>query len=191
MPTGRPKPIMRLVVLTFLGITAFSGFEATFALLGKARLDMTAPIIAAVFAAVGVVLTVVQAGVVGPLARSIGETNLIRLGLSINVAGFLITSVASSWPSLALGLLGLAVGQGLTVPAVSSAIAGLSPRGQSGQMLGFQQSASGLARVAGPALGGVLFGAGLPLPYVWGGVLTAAALLLVPAAHMQPAPAQA
>ena len=78
---------------------------------------MTAPIIAAVFAAVGVVLTVIQAGVVGPLARRIGEANLIRLGLSINVAGFLVTSVASTWPSLALGLLGLAVGQGLTVPA--------------------------------------------------------------------------
>ena len=190
-PANRPKPIMRLVVLTFLGITAFSGFEATFALLGKARLDMTAPIIAAVFAAVGVVLTVIQAVVVGPLARSIGETNLIRLGLSINVAGFLITSVASTWPSLALGLLGLAVGQGLTVPAVSSAIAGLSPRGRSGQMLGFQQSASGLARVAGPALGGLLFGAGIPLTYILGAVLTLAALSLVPAARMQPAPAQA
>jgi multidrug resistance protein len=190
-PANRPKPIMRLVVLTFLGITAFSGFEATFALLGQARLDMTAPIIAAVIAAVGVVLTVIQAVVVGPLARRIGETNLIRLGLSINVAGFLITSIASTWPILALGLLGLAVGQGLTVPAVSSAIAGLSPRGGAGQMLGFQQSASGLARVVGPALGGVLFGAGIPLPYILGAVLTVAALPLVPAPRMQSAPAQA
>jgi len=186
----RPKPIVRLVVLTFLGITAFSGFEATFALLGEARLDMTAPIIAAVFAALGVVLTVTQAVMVGPLARSIGETNLVRLGLLVNVAGFLITSVASTWPSLALGLVGLAVGQGLTVPAVSSAIAGLSRRGEAGLMLGFQQSASGLARVAGPALGGVLFGAGVPLPYVLGAVLTLGALPLIPAAHMRPSPAE-
>ena len=77
-------------------------------------------------------------------------------------------------------LLLLVVGQGLLTPTLSSAVAGRAGR-QPGQWLGWQQSAGGLARVAGPVAAGVLFEqVGVAAPYVVGAVLVLVALALVP-----------
>lgn len=188
VPTGRmpgvglrtlPNPVLRLVILTFVGVTAFSAFEATFSLLGSARLGMTEPTVALAFAGIGLVLVATQGGLIGPVTRILGETVTIRLGLILNVAGFAILSVADRWWSLAPGLVLLAVGQGLLTPTLASAVAGRSPD-QAGVALGVQQSAGGLARVIGPVLGGVLFAAAIPLPYIVAAGLTLAALPITP-----------
>lgn len=174
-----PNPVLRLVVLTFVGVTAFSAFEATFSLLGSARLGMTEPTVALAFAGIGLVLVATQGGLIGPVTRLLGETVTIRIGLILNVAGFAILSVADRWWSLAPGLVLLAVGQGLLTPTLASAVAGRSPD-QAGVALGVQQSAGGLARVVGPVLGGVLFAVAIPLPYIVAAGLTLAALPITP-----------
>lgn len=174
-----PMPVMRLVLLTFVGVTAFSAFEATFALLGSARLDMTQPTVALAFAGIGLVLVATQGGVVGPVTRALGETNTIRLALALNIVGFAVISYAASWGTLSPGLAVLALGQGLLTPTLSSAVAGVSPH-TAGVALGVQQSAGGLARVAGPVLGGTLFALSIPLPYVAAAGLTLIALPIVP-----------
>lgn len=183
-----PVPVLRLVILTFVGITAFSGFEATFALLGSTRLQMTEPVVALVFAGVGLVLVVAQGALVSPVTRSLGETKTIRLGLALNVAGFAVISVATTWTTLLPGLALLALGQGLLTPTLSSAVAGMAPA-RAGAALGVQQSAGGLARVLGPVLGGALFAAAVPLPYVVAAGLTLLAIPLTPrvAAPLVPA----
>lgn len=174
-----PNPVLRVVVLTFVGITAFSAFEATFSLLGSARLAMTETIVALVFAGVGLVLVVTQGGMVGPITRALGESTTIRLGLALNIGGFALLSFAESWGVLVPGLVLLAVGQGLLTPTLSSAVAGMVPE-RAGVALGVQQSAGGLARVVGPALGGALFAAAIPLPYIVAAGLTLIALPIVP-----------
>ncbi|MEX2279232.1 MAG: MFS transporter, partial [Acidimicrobiia bacterium] len=121
-----PTPVLRLVILTFVGVTAFSAFEATFSLLGSARLDMNEPTVALVFAGIGLVLVAAQGGLVGPVTKALGETRTIRLGLALNVAGFGVISVANSWWSLPPGLVFLALGQGLLTPTLSSAVAGIA-----------------------------------------------------------------
>ncbi|MFP5332672.1 MAG: MFS transporter [Acidimicrobiia bacterium] len=174
-----PNPVLRIVLLTFVGITAFSAFEDTFSLLGSARLAMTEPTVALVFAGVGLVLVVTQGAMVGPINKTLGEAATIRLGLVLNIVGFGLLSVADRWAFLVPGLVLLAVGQGLLTPTLSSAVAGLAPE-RAGAALGVQQSAGGLARVAGPALGGALFAWAIPLPYVVAAGLTLAALPIVP-----------
>ncbi|MEX1004561.1 MAG: MFS transporter [Acidimicrobiia bacterium] len=174
-----PLPVLRLVILTFVGITAFSAFEATFSLLGSARLDMTEPTVALVFAGIGLVLVATQAGLVGPITRALGETSTIRLGLILNVVGFAVISVADSWLTLPPGLALLALGQGLLTPTLSSAVAGMAPE-RAGVALGVQQSAGGLARVVGPVIGGALFAAAIPLPYIVAAGLTLIALPISP-----------
>ena len=67
----------------------------------------------------------------------------------------LLPAVHSRWwlaPSLVL----LTVGEGLITTTLASTVAGQVDRGRRGEVLGVQQSAGGLARVIGPALGGVL-----------------------------------
>jgi MFS transporter, DHA1 family, tetracycline resistance protein len=176
-----PAPVIRLVVLTFCAIAAFSAFETTFALLANGRLGLTEPAVAGLFAGVGVVLVVVQGGVVGLLANRIGEPATIRIGLLANVVGLVVIARAGTLAALTTGLVALAAGQGLVTPTLSSAVAGFVPPGRSGTALGIQQSAGGLARVVGPALGGALFGFSVPAPFLAAAGLTLAVLPLVPA----------
>ena len=170
--------LLRLIAVTFVALTAFSAFEATFSLLADQRLGLTESQVALVFAGVGLVLVGTQGGAIGPISRAVGEVRTIRIGLVANVLGFGLLAVAGRWPALAGGLALLAFGQGLITPTLSSLVATAST-GRAGAGLGYQQSAGGLARVVGPAVGGVLFGVASWQPYVLSAV-AALALLLVP-----------
>lgn len=177
---GDLSPVLtRFVLLTFVGVTAFAAFESTFALLADVRFGLSESQIALVFAGVGLLLVITQGGLIAPAARALGETRLIQLGLVLNVVGFVILARAESWGGLVPGLATLALGQGFIAPTLSSAVAGAAPD-QSGAALGIQQSAGGLARVVGPAVGGFLFGIGVGLPYLVAAALTLFALPLVP-----------
>ena len=74
----------------------------------------------------------------------------------------------------------LVVGQGLAMPALTAAFAGTADAHRRGGVLGVQQSASGLARVVGPLVGGLLFEhIGVASPYVVGAALMALCAVLV------------
>ena len=175
------------MVLTFAAIMAFSAFEATFALLGEARFSMTGSVVALLFGSVGVVLVFTQGVLVGPVTSRLGERGAIRLGLGLDVVGFLVIGASSGWTSLIVGLMALAVGQGLVSPSLASAIAGVAPRDRSGAALGLQQAAGGLARVLGPVAGGALFALGVETPYVVAAVLTVLVFPLLPSGSHDPA----
>jgi len=173
-------PVARLVTVGFGAITAFAAFEATFALLASTRLDADESTVAWVFAAVGMVLVIAQGGLVGPMSRQLGESNVIRLGQVLDLIGFLIIAVSSSWLLLLGGLMFLALGQGLLTPALSSALAGMTGPQDAGLALGFQQAAGGLARVLGPLLGGLLFAIDAPIPYLAAAAISVIVLPVVP-----------
>jgi MFS family permease len=192
--TRRPEPraarpridwrrVAPLVAVAFTAMVAFSGFEATFALFGQHRLDLGIASAAAVFTVVGAVIVAVQVGLVHPLVRRIGEAWTLVAGLAANVAGLLVLAQARSWAVAAPALLTLTAGQGLVQTTMSSALAGRTDPARRGEVLGVQQSASALARVAGPALAGALLGTGASgLPYLVGAALTGAALVICLAA---------
>lgn len=172
--------LVRLVVVSFVGIVAFSGFESTFSLLASERYGLALASTAAVFAVIGVLLVVVQAGLVGPVNARFGEAMTLRLGLLGNIAGLAVLSVDLGWPGLAAALVLLSFGQGLLTPTLSSAVAGRAGV-DTGVWMGWQQSAGGLARVLGPLAAGALFQwAGVGWPYAVGAVLALVALLLLP-----------
>ena len=172
--------VTRFVILTFIGLTAFAAFEATFSLLAADRFGVGEAEIGFIFAGIGILLVGTQGGLIGPATRLVGERALIRIGLVMNVVGFLVLSVAETWALLVPALAILALGQGFITPVLASAIAGSAAPGRSGIALGVQQSAGGLARVVGPAAGGALFAIGVPVPYVVAAGLTLVALPIVP-----------
>jgi len=184
--TANPAAIIRLIVVAFVAMVAFSGFESTFSLLGERRFGFQLATTGAVFTAIGIALVLVQVRLVGRVADRLGEIGTIRAGLVANAIGLAVLSVDGGWATLvpALGL--LVVGQGLLTPTLSAAVAGLAGR-ERGQWLGWQQSAGGLARVGGPVLAGALFQfAGTGIPYVVAAGLVLVALVLVPG-HASPA----
>ncbi|MTA45777.1 MAG: MFS transporter, partial [Actinobacteria bacterium] len=83
----RRAEIIRLIVVAFVGVVAFSGFEATFSLLANNRYGLGLSATAAVFAGIGVVLVGVQGGLVGPVTHRLGEGGTLRFGLIANCFG--------------------------------------------------------------------------------------------------------
>jgi DHA1 family tetracycline resistance protein-like MFS transporter len=158
-----------LLALAFVSLVAFSGFEATFALFGQARLGFKEASAGAVFAGVGIVLCLVQVGLIHPAVERFGERGTLRIGLALNALGLLLLADVHAWWALPLPLVALTVGQGLVQPSLTSVLAGRVGAERRGGVLGLQQSAGGLARVVGPIAGGLAFQhVGIPAPYLAG-----------------------
>ena len=169
----------RLVLVVFVATTAFTGFEATFALLGQRRFDLTIASTSAVFVAIGLLLVFFQGGMVHPIVARYGELGTVRGGLLLNAAGFVLLVGAQSWWVLVPAVALLTAGQGLLAPALTSLVAGRARHDRRGAVLGVQQSASALARVVGPVVGGFLFAhVGVGAPYAAGAALAVLALTL-------------
>ena len=174
------KGVSNLIAVTGCALLAFSAFEATFALFGQRRLGFGIGSSAATFAVIGLVIVVVQGGLVHPVVSRLGEVTTLRLGLVLDAAGLVLLAFARAWALAGPALLALTVGQGLLQTTMSSVLAGRADPQRRGEVLGAQQSAGGLARVVGPIAGGVLFErAGVGSPYVVGAGLMVLALLLL------------
>ena len=175
----RREGVLALVLVSFVALSAFSAFEATFALFAEHRLGLRLASIGGVFAGVGLLLVVVQVRLVGPAVARLGEGGVVRAGLVVNAGGLALVAAADSWLLLVPALALLVVGQGLVTPTMASLVAGKVGAGQRGGVLGVQQAAGGLARVVGPLAGGVLFEhVGVPAPYLAGAALMLLAALL-------------
>jgi DHA1 family tetracycline resistance protein-like MFS transporter len=172
--------LVRLAVVGFLVTCAFSGFEATFSLFARRRFGLTEASVAAVFVGIGVLLVLVQGGGVGQVTKRLGVARTVQTAIVLNVLGMVLLAGADSWPVLVPALALLSIGQGLAVPSLTAMVVERAPVARRGESLGFQQSASALARIGGPALGGALFDhAGVPWPYVVGAMLLGVALAVL------------
>jgi predicted MFS family arabinose efflux permease len=167
------------VFVTFVSLVAFSGFEATFSLLAEARFNLSESSTYGLFFLVGIGLVIVQGGAIHTVVVKLGELRTVRFGLACNVVGLSLVAVDAGWAPLTLALALLIVGQGLVAPTLSALVAGRASEDRRGEVLGVQQSAGGLARSVGPALGGYLFGRSISAPYLVGAALVAIAIVLV------------
>jgi DHA1 family tetracycline resistance protein-like MFS transporter len=175
----RRRALARLALVAFIATAAFSAFEATFSLFGQRRFDLTEGSVSVVFVGIGVVLVAVQAGMVRPVNARFGSVAALRVALALVAIGLLLLAAATTWLLLVPALALLVVGQGLATPTLSTLVADRAHDARRGGALGFQQSAGALARIVGPAMGGILFEhVGVAAPYVVGAAMVAVALLL-------------
>jgi MFS family permease len=169
-----------LLVVILLATTAFAAMEATLALLLKDRFEFDASHTAWAFAYVGVVMAVVQGGLVARLVDRVGERPLVVFGTALLASALLLLGLPlPASLTLVLGALGLlALGSGLQTPATSALVSRLTPASQQGAALGISQSMSAIGRIAGPLLGGALYQFGWGLPYYVGAAVMATALVI-------------
>lgn len=168
-----------LLSLFFLVTSAFSGFEATFALYAGARFGFTAHSIGYVFAFVGVVLAVVQGVLVGRVVPAVGEHRVVPVAVAAIGVALLLLPHAASVP-LMLAVLGLlSMGMGFNGPSLTAMISRLTDADAQGGMLGLAQSLAALGRIVGPAWGGLLFDRyGMAVPYQSSGAIMAVAFVV-------------
>jgi len=173
------KPgIRRLLAIYLLTVLAFSAMEATYSFLAQQRFGLADRQVAWVFAYIGVIVVVVQGGLIGPLTRRLGERRLL-------VAGVVLQGIGLAWLPFAEGLGGLlgataplAVGSGLASPAISSLISRYSRAEDQGGTLGIGQSAAAIGRIVGPLSGTWSFSRWHAAPYLAGAGLMAVAALV-------------
>lgn len=174
---GHPR-LRELFTLVFFSIFAFVLLEVTFVYLCAHCLHVKEAGTGLIFTYIGVVMVIVQGGLVGRLARRFGEANLVAIGPFITAVGFLVISamphaidLSTAWMLLFLGCFVVPLGHGLTGPNLSSLISRHAGARRQGTVLGVSQSMSSLARAVAPPIGGLLYDLGPSWPYWMGAAL--------------------
>ena len=172
--------VLRLAMVAFLALVAFSAFEATFALLGERRFDLSESSTYVVFVGLGrrARRRPGRPGAPGRPAprgaeRPAGRPRPRRRRPPPAGRG------PEPWPCSCPPSWCWSSARASWLPTLASLVADRARRDRRGSALGVQQSAGGLARVVGPTAGGFLFQhVGLSAPSLVGAVLAAVAALL-------------
>jgi DHA1 family tetracycline resistance protein-like MFS transporter len=174
------RPVLsRLIVIFFMVILAFAAMESIFALWALRQLDWGPQKVGYVFAYLGLLSAIMQGGLTRRLTKRYGEERLLLCGLVLLAAGLLVVPFSLDLPILGGAFALLAIGLGLTQPALNSLISRRAGAEEQGQVLGVTQSVGSFSRVIGPPLAGYLFAyVGHSSPFLWGAALVAGALLI-------------
>lgn len=173
--------LLSLMGLFFLVIFSFAAMESTLALFSEERLGFGVAETSWLFVFIGVVMVVVQGGLVGRLVHRFGERTLIPVGIGIMALGLLLTTAVHSTAWLLMTTALLAIGYGIHNPALMSLTSQRASNDSQGGTLGLTRSFGTLGRVLGPLWGGWSFQhLGPAWPY-WtaGGLMATTALAAV------------
>ncbi len=172
-------PLRLLLSVYFLGIASFTGLTSLLALYADARFGLDARDVGLLFTLSGATTVVVRGVLLGRLVRRFGEPFTVRLG----VVGLMIALLAMALIPHAAWLWAVApmyaFGAGTLFPALASLVSRAADEHSQGSILGGSQVVGGSGRVVGPLWGGFLFQqVGIRSPFIFGALMTAAALVL-------------
>jgi MFS family permease len=182
-----------LVIAFFLASFAFSAFESQFIFLTNDRLGYGTAENAILLTYIGVLIAVVQGGLIGPLTDRFGEYRLALAGAGIQAVALALVPFSLSWSfvpalgpveaggvALALVSTPLAFGNALTNVSLNALVSLNAADSEQGGAFGLTQSAGSLARTFGPAVAGLLYVAvAYWSPFVVAGVLFVPILVLL------------
>jgi DHA1 family tetracycline resistance protein-like MFS transporter len=175
---GRPA-LRQLILVLFVTLTAFAGMETTFALWAEGAFGWGPRQVGGIFFFVGIVLILVQGGLIGRLTKRFGEARLLLAGSLAITLGLVGLPFSHGLAAVLLATALLALGMGLASPSINSLISRRARADQQGGTLGVAQSAGSLARIIGPAIAGAVFAAwGRNAPYWLGAALMLAVVAL-------------
>jgi MFS transporter, DHA1 family, tetracycline resistance protein len=146
-----------LLLIQLAMVWAFSNMESTLALMVNDRFAWTAGKVGGLFAFAGVVLVIVQGGLVGRFSRRFGERALLAGGIVLEGVGIGLLPYLGLTVPLFAGVGLLAAGNGFANPSISSLISRHAAADRQGGTLGVAASMSSLGRIFGPAWGGFAY----------------------------------
>ena len=179
----RNPQIRRFCLAFFLFFMGFNGFTAVLVLYFKQVFGWGPGLAGAAFLVVGVVATVVQGGLIGPLVKRFGEWRLTLAGLGFVVAGCLLIPLATPATAQAVvfsAVAILALGTGLVTPSLRALVSRRLDDSGQGAALGSLQGLQSLGSFLGPPLAGLAYEAlGRQSPFWLGAALLAGVGVLV------------
>jgi len=159
-----------ILAAMFLTLFAFVSMETTLAFVARTEYDLDERGFGMILVYVGVIMIIVQGGIVGRLAPRTGERRLSALGALLLGSSLLLLPLAQSFAAAMTFLGVLAIGQGLVSPTLSTLLSRRTSDNMQGGMLGLGQSVASAARAVGPVLAGWLYDQGASWPFLVAGV---------------------
>jgi MFS family permease len=168
-------PVVRRITLANLVFSlAVTQLETLFAYFMMDRFAWDMRRVGFLLAAMAVVMGGIQGGGMKALSARLPERSLVVGGVLLLAVGFGGVPLPGSVALLMLPLLFAAVGRAIAQPALLSLASQAAQPEQRGLVMGAFQSSASLARIVGPALGGLLYDVSRPAPF-----FLASGLLLV------------
>lgn len=166
-----------LFILQLFVSVSLAGLETTFAYFVAEKAGMDTVQLGYIFMIMGLASAFIQGGVMGKAARRFGDGMVIKAGIVISAIGFGLILLVDSFATAAIYLAIFGIGNGVIRPAVSALLTKTVSAGH-GSVTGLLSSFDSLGRIAGPPIGGALYGISIDLPYISGMILSIAALVL-------------
>lgn len=161
-----------LFAMGFLVTTGFAAMESVFSLWSQRAYGWGALENGLTFTYLGVLIVVVQGGLIGPLRKRSSERSLALAGVTCLAIGLLLLPFALDLALLVAVTSIVAVSNGVLQPNVSALVTREVDPSETGRALGSFQSANALARIVGPLIAGVTFSIIAPgAPFFFGAVL--------------------
>jgi DHA1 family tetracycline resistance protein-like MFS transporter len=163
--SGRPG-LRLLLTIDFLYWASFAVYQTTFALFGARRFGFDATHTGYLLATFGFLGVLVQAGLVGPVVKRLGEKRTLELGLVFAAVGWGGSALTHALPVFITMLVPGALGIGFCNPSLVSLVSGAGGKHEQGRVQGAAGALESLGRTIGPVWGnGVLQWAGEGVAY--------------------------
>jgi MFS transporter, DHA1 family, tetracycline resistance protein len=182
---GLGAVIVPLMAAYFFMMAGFSILMSFFAIFTEDRFGYNASANGYIFAGVGVIAVIVQAGLIGPLVKRFTEKRIALAGLAVLSCSMFALPLAHATIVLLFVGAGIAVGNSFINPTINGLVSRLVNKYWQGRVLGLMQASASLGRFIGPLLGGWLLAfnsRGTPdfgkAPFWFGGTLLIVSLVL-------------
>lgn len=169
-------PVSRVSSLIWIyagGMMAFMAMNAVLALFLERRFGVSEQTIGWFFVYIGAISLVMRSVVLGPVVARLGEIHTLRLGALCLALGMGLMPFTYHLATFGLAVMLIPIGTALLFPATTSLVSSRARKGETGMLLGVQQSFGGVARLVGPLWAGAAFqsiGVGAPF-WIGGGVM--------------------
>jgi len=136
-----------------------------------------------IFTYVGILVVIMQGGLIRQLVKRWSEQTIMSAGLFLLAIGLISLAFSGQLALLFLSLGLVSIGDGAVSPTISTLLSFVSPTETQGETLGLAQSFASLGRIIGPLAAGSLdtISSNPGLPLISGGILVVlAAVIIIP-----------
>ncbi len=153
----RPRVGPLLHIRLFFGL-ASGMFQSIFSLYAQKQLGLNSQVTGYVLGYVGLLVVIVQAGLIGRLTSRYSERQLIFTSTILLTFSFVAWALTPNLPVLLAVLIPMSLGTGIMNTVISSALTKSVHPEEVGGTLGLAASLESFSRVLAPTMGGVLLG---------------------------------
>jgi MFS transporter, DHA1 family, tetracycline resistance protein len=171
--------LLAIMATLFITLLSVAGMETSVTLHARDRFHFEQIDMAYLFFFMGVIVAVIQGGLIGRLAHALGERKLVAIGAASFTIGLAMVPGVYRVSLLYVIAFFIAVGQGLCYPSLTSLVTKASPPNEHGSMLGLAAGVGSLARFLGPIVSGFFYDVAKAAGAFYAGALLTALAFLI------------